>query len=74
MKYTWVIFDPPVQKKNSTKISNVAKERYKSQSMRHKTRLLLRVFFFKKHFSQIQIREKNLRENRFLFIKYMDFH
>lgn len=49
MKYTWVIFDPPVQKKNSTKISNVAKERYKSQSMRHKTRLLLRVFFFLKN-------------------------
>lgn len=55
MKYIWVIFDPPVQKKNSTKIRNMAKERNKSQSMQHKTRLLLRVFllffFFLKHFS-----------------------
>ena len=76
MKYTWVIFGPPAEKKDSTKIRNMAKEGNKSQSMWHKTRLLLRVFFFfkKKHFSQIQIREKNLRENRFVFIKYMDFH
>ena len=46
MKYIWVIFDPPVQKKNSTKIRNMAKERNNSQSLQHKIRLLLRVFFF----------------------------